>query len=152
MNSTTSSAESTFGVNAIDTSVRDPRIERRAPIGGAQLGALKSTRYTDIPDEARGFCWGAFLMPLFWSVGNKTWVGLLALVPMLQLPIGIWLGFKGREMAWRNCNWKDADHFNRVQLRWTQVTLTVTGLFLLGVLIGYIHDPVATSSFLRTYF
>ena len=152
MNVTTSGTEAIIGNPSCDTPATHVGPERRAPVGGAQFGALTSMDYTDIPDEARGFCWAAFLMPLIWSIGNRTWVGLLALVPMLQLPIGIWLGFKGREMAWKNCEWQDADHFNRVQLRWTQAALTLTGLFLSGLLISYINDPVATAKFLSENF
>ena len=45
---------------------------------------------------------------------------MLALVPYVNIPVVIWLGFKGREMAWRNRHWDNIDHFNRVQRVWSQ--------------------------------
>jgi hypothetical protein len=128
--------------------------DRRAPVGGAQIGALTRTNYADMPEEARGFCWGAFLMPVFWAIGNKTWIGLLVLIPLpiLRLPFSIWLGYKGREMAWQNCQWQGVGHFNRVQRRWTQATAALSALAAAGIVIGYIHDPVATAAFLLDTF
>jgi len=73
-----------------------------------------------IPEGVRGWSWGAFFLNWIWAVGNNTWIGLLALVPYVNLPVMIWLGFKGREMAWRNRRWDNIDHFNRVQRAWSQ--------------------------------
>jgi hypothetical protein len=88
-----------------------------------------------VPEEIRGWCWGAFLMPWIWAIGNKTWIGLLGLIPYVNIAISIWLGMKGREMAWENNFWESAEHFNRVQRRWTQcgIVVTVVGLiFIFG--------------------
>lgn len=88
-----------------------------------------------VPEEIRGWCWGAFFMPWIWAIGNKTWIGLLALIPYVNIAMSIWLGMKGREMAWKNNVWESTGHFNRVQRRWTQcgMVVTVVGLiFIFG--------------------
>ena len=34
-----------------------------------------------IPPGVAGWSWGAFLLNWIWAIGNRTWIGLLALVP-----------------------------------------------------------------------
>jgi len=44
------------------------------------------------------------------------------------------LGFKGREWAWRNKEWRDIDHFNRVQHLWSVWgVIVVFGIFGTGI-------------------
>ena len=74
----------------------------------------------EIPDGVRGWSWGAFLLNWIWAIGNHTWIGLLAMIPYVNVPVSIWLGIKGREMAWRNGRWDSVEHFNRVQRTWSQ--------------------------------
>jgi hypothetical protein len=94
---------------------------------------LKSSQDGPIPDGVKGWSWGAFLLNWVWAVGNRTWWGLLALVPYVGLVVAIWLGIKGREMAWKNGSWDSVEHFNRVQKKWSQWAV---GLMLAAVLIG----------------
>lgn len=72
-----------------------------------------------IPDGVRGWSWGALLLNWIWAIGNRTWIGLLCLVPYLGFVMAIVLGFKGREWAWRSKRWESVDHFNKVQKRWS---------------------------------
>lgn len=72
-----------------------------------------------LPDGVKGWSWGAFLLNWIWAIGNKTWIGLLALIPYAGLIMAIILGFKGREWAWKNKHWDSVEHFNRVQTKWS---------------------------------
>ena len=88
-----------------------------------------------IPDGVRGWSWGAFLLSWIWSIGNKTWIGLLALIPYVGLIVAIILGFKGREWAWKNKNWASLDEFNRVQRQWSKWGLIIVlGIFVTGII------------------
>jgi zinc-ribbon domain len=87
-----------------------------------------------IPEGVIGWSWGAFIFGWFWAICNKTWIGLLTLVPGIGFIMHIILGFKGREWAWQNDNWESVEHFKRVQKRWSQVAL---GLVLLVILSFY---------------
>jgi hypothetical protein len=88
-----------------------------------------------IPDGVKGWSWGAFLLNWIWAIGNRTWIGLLALVPYIGFIFAIWLGFKGREMAWKNGKWESVEHFNRVQKSWSRWGVgIVVGFFVLGIL------------------
>lgn len=96
-----------------------------------------------IPDGVKGWSWGAFFLSGFWAIGNRTWIGLLAFVPYLGWLVAIWLGIKGREMAWKNKRWDSLEHFNRVQRRWSQWGVGfVVAAFVLGVLAAFMApDP-----------
>lgn len=72
-----------------------------------------------LPDGIKGWSWGAFLLNWIWAIGNKTWIGLLALIPYVNIVMAIILGIKGREWAWRNQQWDSVEHFNRVQRKWS---------------------------------
>lgn len=87
-----------------------------------------------LPDGVKGWSWGAFLLNWIWACFNKTWIGLLALVPYVGFIMAIYLGIKGREMAWRNKRWDSLEHFNRVQRKWSMWSLIlVLGAMLLGI-------------------
>lgn len=114
----------------------------------------QATAQQDIPDGVRGWSWGAFLLTWIWAIGNNTWIGLLALIPYVNIPVGIWLGIKGREMAWRNGRWDNLEHFLRVQRAWSRwavgiilTIFTVAMLFLfIAVGMGVSHATSETSN------
>ena len=103
---------------------------------------LPSNSQTDNPVSApihdiagvKGWSWGAFFLSWIWAIGNRTWIGLLALIPYVNIVVMIWLGVKGREMAWKNRAWRDLDHFNSVQKKWSQWGIGLAcASFVLGI-------------------
>jgi Tfp pilus assembly major pilin PilA len=82
-------------------------------------GGASSHDAENIPDDVKGWSWGAFLMDWIWAIGNRTWIGLLALIPGVSIIVSFILGFKGGEWAWKNKHWESVEHFNRVQRLWT---------------------------------
>jgi len=93
-----------------------------------------ASMHDEIPDGVRGWSWGAFLLNWIWAIGNRTWIGLLAMLPYIGLIVAIWLGIKGREMAWKNGNWKSVEHFNRVQKRWSYWGLGLVAIAMVGIM------------------
>lgn len=89
----------------------------------------------EIPAGVKGWSWGAFFLNWIWAVSNRTWIGLLCFIPYIGIVISFYLGFKGRELAWRNKRWDSFEHFQRVQKRWSfwGVTL-VLGAMVIGIL------------------
>jgi hypothetical protein len=75
-------------------------------------------RLATIPEEVRGWNWGAFFLNWIWGIGNSVWIALLALLPFGNIIMPIVLGVKGNEWAWRNRKWDSVAHFNRVQRIW----------------------------------
>ena len=86
------------------------------------------------PPGVKGWSWGAFLFNWIWAIANKTWIGLLALVPYVGFVAAIYLGVKGRELAWQNKRWDSLEHFNRVQRLWSMWgAIIFVGFFGLGI-------------------
>jgi hypothetical protein len=90
-----------------------------------------------VPMGIKGWSWGAFLWNWIWAIFNRTWIGLLAVVPYLGIIMVFYLGFKGRELAWRNKRWESIEHFNRVQRSWSKWgVILFLGAALIGILAG----------------
>lgn len=109
-----------------------------APYAGqarVNLGKPGDVSTGAVPDGVKGWSWGAFLLNWIWAIGNRTWIGLLAMVPYIGFFVALWLGFKGREMAWKNREWDSVEHFNRVQKKWSSWAVGITLVsFVVGVL------------------
>ena len=99
-----------------------------------------------IPDGVKGWSWGAFFLNWIWAIGNKTWIGLIALIPYLGFVMVIILGIKGREWAWRNKQWESVEHFQKVQRRWSiwgsVITLLMLAFIFLSVAIPAYQEYV----------
>jgi len=111
---------------------------------------------SDVPDEIKGWNWGAFFLGWIWGIGNKVWIALLTLIllvsfipityimfAVIKMPHGaeaptlillvsilfivsIVLGMKGNEWAWRNKKWDSIEHFRRTQRAWAIVGIRLT--------------------------
>ncbi len=115
----------------------NPYLAPKANVGDINGGLNTSGggKEAVIPEGVKGWSWGAFLLNWIWAVGNKSYIGLLALVPYIGFIVAIYLGIKGRELAWRNKAWDDLEHFNRVQKRWSAWGVGVVVVpALLGIL------------------
>lgn len=91
-----------------------------------------------LPDGVQGWCWGGFLLNVIWAIRFRVWLGILALVPFVGIGACFWLGFKGRELAWRKGNWASIEEFNQSQRRWSiaGAVLLVAGVAI-NVLLGF---------------
>ena len=87
-----------------------------------------------VPAElASGWNWGAFAFPVLWSLSHESWMGLLGLVPGLNLFVGIVLAARGNEIAWQHRRFRSPEHFQEVQRIWSRVgvaSLLITLAFL----------------------
>ncbi len=88
-----------------------------------------------MPEGVKGWSWGAFWLCWIWAIANKTWIGLLALIPFVNLIMSVVLGIKGREWAWQNNTWTSLEHFNRVQRNWS-IAGWIVGAIYIAALIG----------------
>ena len=104
--------------------------------GAPQGGAQSNVQDKAIPDGVKGWSWGAFFLTWIWAIGNRTWIGLLALVPYVNLIMMIILGIKGREWAWKNKQWDSLEHFNRVQRKWSAWGVGIMAASFAVALVG----------------
>ncbi len=86
-----------------------------------------------VPDEIKRWSWAAFLMNFIWGIGNKTYIALLTLIPVVGIVMIFILGAKGNEWAWRNKQWPSVEEFKRVQKIWAWVGL---GLLIVGFILN----------------
>ena len=94
-----------------------------------------------VPDEIKGWNWGAFFMPYLWPLTNKVWIGLLALVPQVGWLVAIALGAKGNEWAWKSRKWRSIEQFKAHQRGWT-----IAGLFI-GIPMAWMYLALFVSLF-----
>ena len=88
-----------------------------------------------LPPGISGWSWGAFFLNWIWAIFNRTWIGLLVFLPYVGFVVSIYLGFKGRELAWQNKRWDSLEHFNRVQRSWSVWALVlIFGVAGIGIL------------------
>lgn len=85
-----------------------------------------------IPNEIKGWNWGAFFLSPFWPFSNRVWIGLLAGVPVVGFWMAIALGVKGNEWAWKSRRWQSIEQFKTHQRRWA-----ITGI-VLGISVNLI--------------
>ncbi len=76
-----------------------------------------------VPDEIKGWNWGAFLLNWIWGIGNSTFIALLMFVPFVNFVMIFVLGAKGNEWAWKNRTWRDVEHFKSTQKKWRNAGL-----------------------------
>ena len=71
------------------------------------------------PDEVLGLNWGAFLLPLFWCLGNRSWgSAILCLILGISLFMRFVLLFGGNITAWSNKRWVSIESFKATQRNW----------------------------------
>ena len=73
---------------------------------------------SQIPAEITGWSWGGFGLGWIWGVCHNVWMALFQFVGPLALPIAIYLGFKGRELAWQHKAWPSVEAFQAAQKKW----------------------------------
>ncbi len=78
-----------------------------------------------VPDEIKGWNWGAFLMPWLWPFTNCVWIGLLSFMPQVGWLVAIALGSKGNEWAWKSRKWRSIEQFKAHQRGWTIAALSI---------------------------
>ncbi len=91
-----------------------------------------------VPDEIKGWNWGAFLMPYLWPLSNHVWIGLLAWVPSVGWLMGFALGSKGNEWAWKSKKWRSIEQFKAHQRGWA-----IAGLFI-GIPMAWAYISILT--------
>ena len=93
-----------------------------------------------VPEEVKGWSWGAFVLTWIWGIFNSVWISLLCLIPFFSLVWAIVLGIKGNEWAWRNKKWDSIEHFKSTQRSWNIAGIV---LFAISIVAGVVAIIVA---------
>jgi len=97
-----------------------------------------------VPEEVKGWSWGAFFLTWIWGIGNSVWLALLAFVPFVGIVMPFVLGIKGREWAWQAKRWDSVEHFKKTQHTWDLVGII---LGVMGVLLFLVWFFIAFTAF-----
>jgi len=87
-----------------------------------------------LPDQLRGWNWGAFLMNWIWAIAHRAWLGFV-LAFFLGIIGAIVCGIVGNEWAWKNRRWQGIQQFKDTQRVWAIVGLV---FLVLGLLCAFI--------------
>ena len=103
-----------------------------------------------IPEEIRGWNWGAFLMNWIWGIGNKVWIALLCFIPFVNWVMPFVLGAKGNKWAWQSKTWNSIEHFKKTQRTWKRwgVALLCVSL-VIGVLAAAISALYSSGGYIE---
>jgi hypothetical protein len=82
-----------------------------------------------IPDEIKKWNWGAFWFSSIWGLFNRSYIALLALIPIFNFIVPFYLGAKGNELAWRNRSWESTEAF------WDEQRVWSIGGWIIAILI-----------------
>jgi len=93
------------------------------------------TENEQVPQEIKGWNWGAFMFNAFWGIGNKTYLPLLSLAPFIGWIWPIIVGIKGNEWAWKKSGYANVPEDIRL-FKATQATWNRAGIFafIIGVI------------------
>lgn len=102
---------------------------------------IEEQSFRTVPQEIKGWNWGAFMFNILWGIGNKTYLPLLCLIPIFNL---VWIfvcGFKGNTWAWQKGDYQDVETFLAVQKTWNRAgivyfIISIALLFLYIFFIG----------------
>ena len=128
------------------------KTQAKTPVKPTDMGRGKATVATTtntsgqgkdaaMPDEIRGWNWGAFLMSWIWGIGNKVWISFLCFVPFANLIMIFVLGAKGNEWAWQSKTWNSIEHFKKTQRTWMLVGV---GLLCASLVIGVLAAAIGS--------
>lgn len=93
-----------------------------------------------VPEEIKGWNWGAAGLTWIWGVYHGVWISLLAFIPIVNIIMVIVLGIKGSEWAWRARPWESVERFVSSQKKWKPWGIVFFALMILG-LISSILNP-----------
>lgn len=95
---------------------------------------------TIIPDEIKGWNWGAFLLTWIWGIGNNTLIALLMFIPLVNIVMPFVLGAKGNAWAWTNKKWESVEAFKATQRKWA-----IAGVVVFVSIIAFVSLSIVST-------
>jgi len=88
-----------------------------------------------VPEEVKGWSWGAFALTWIWGVCNGVLISLLCLIPVFAIVWAFVLGVKGNEWAWRNKKWDNVEHFKSTQRPWDIAGIVIFAISMVALVV-----------------
>lgn len=87
---------------------------------------------SDVPEQIKGWSWGAAGLGFIWGAYHNVWISLLAFIPLVNWFWWIVMGVNGNEWAWRKNRWESVEQFHATQAKWAVWGIAI---FVLRILI-----------------
>jgi len=110
-----------------------PECGQRLKVGVTPENTSGQGELATVPEEVKGWSWGAFALTWIWGVFNSVWISLLCLIPFFNLAWAFVLGVKGNEWAWRNKKWDSIEHFKSTQRSWNIAGIVVFAISIVAI-------------------
>ncbi|WP_258098025.1 cytochrome c oxidase assembly factor 1 family protein [Vibrio chagasii] len=98
----------------------------------------------EVPEQIKGWNWGAFAFNWIWGIRFRTYRALLVFVPLVNIAMPFILGFKGNEWAWKHNQWSSVEEFKNSQRKWS---VAAAIMLACGVTLAFIFSISMNSSF-----
>ena len=97
--------------------------------------------YDEVPETVHKWNWGAFMLPIAWGIGNKSFLCLLTCIPYIGLVMHFICGAFGNKWAYNNTRgyYDSPEEFTKAQESWNRagfVTFIIT-IILLVITIAF---------------
>ena len=110
-----------------------PECGQRLKVGVTPENTSGQGKLATVPEEVKGWSWGAFCLTWIWGICNSVWIALLCLIPFFNLAWAIVLGVQGNEWAWRNKKWDSIEHFKSTQRGWNIAGIVVFAISIVAI-------------------
>ncbi|MDR3072138.1 MAG: hypothetical protein LBU41_01455 [Clostridiales Family XIII bacterium] len=100
-----------------------------------------------MPPQVHKWNWGAFMYTYIWGVGNRAYLTLLCLVPLLNLVWPFVCGALGNQWAWKSGHFKDLKTFEATQETWNRAGFVAFLIAIAGLAILIVTLIVMVSIF-----
>lgn len=139
--------DGTINRTQYNTLMNSERPATRTQTQRTEQTQITSEQHTDdVPNEIKGWNWGAFVFSWIWGIFNGVYWPLVLIIVnfipyvggLISLGCCIALGINGSEWAWKAKSWSSVAEFKRVQHKWAIAILWVLGISfgLTVILIG----------------
>ena len=115
-----------------------PECGQRLKVGVTPENTSGQGELAIVPEEVKGWSWGAFVLTWIWGIFNSVWIALLCFIPFFSLVWAIVLGVKGNEWAWRNKKWDSIEHFKSTQRSWNIAGIIVFAISIVAAVVAII--------------
>lgn len=102
--------------------------------------------HSEIPDEIKGWNWGAAGTNIVWGLSNNVYIALLYMLPYVGFIMIFVLGAKGNEWAWKQNQWESPQKFLEVQNMWKNWGIAFFILMLVFSLPGIVFAIMGETS------
>ncbi len=115
-------------------------VQQQAPLSPARQAALNAGVSADSNLKLDDWSWGAFALSGLWGIFNGCWqIILINIVAWPFAPfVCIYLGVKGRRLAWERGTWSSAEEFVRTQHSWDIAGIICFSISILSSVISFI--------------